>query len=98
MATRQLRVLSRTRSSFFVAFFLGAVLASGCLTILAPGIEPMGPHAGLESNEASANCLTCHRLESYAMKNPHELIIAPLVMDWMIQTPETCIECHQLVH
>jgi hypothetical protein len=86
---------------FGIGMFSAAVLwlglATGCLAALAPVIVPAGVHRSVEKHDSQAECLVCHRLESTARARPEEVIIAPLVMDWMIEpTLGSCLECHTL--
>lgn len=64
----------------------------GCLRVFGPDLRARGPHQGLDTAD---RCMDCHISEAEALaqklEGPTE---APLVADWMVEEPRSCVDCH----
>ncbi|MCA9682363.1 MAG: hypothetical protein KC457_09225 [Myxococcales bacterium] len=90
------------RPRLVLALFAGSALvgfaAPGCLQVFGPDLRARGPHEGLDTTgaaDAADRCMDCHLSEAEALaqklEGPTE---APLVADWMVEEPRSCVTCH----
>lgn len=70
------------------------IVTGACLPVFAPNIRAAGVHAGVSGSSDSPTCMGCHTSERDAMAlgEPTE---APIVADWMLAEPRTCVDCHR---
>lgn len=75
---------------------LAALVSAGCLTLLAPNLEPaVVGHGSAQVSNAPEACLECHPSSLQPVPSPSVGGSAPWVADWMlIEDRGQCLGCH----